>query len=90
LAVNRLDGEGRVLDGASRLWPQTEWARASLFAGDTADQARAFGAVDRYLDPHFSGLWIDLIDSGAPIAGPAPGSSLYHIANIVFAQDPAL
>lgn len=72
----------------ARLWPQTEWLKASLIFAATSDDgrrefclnqaARAEAGIWRYLTP--DGLWKDkLLEVGRFIDEPAPGSSFYHI-----------
>ena len=73
--------------GAKRLWPQTEYLRASLVqagAGDNHARERALSLVNdlskTYLNVEPAGLWIDEFDSrGAPIAQDVPASILYHL-----------
>lgn len=72
----------------ARLWPQTEWLKASLILASISDDgrrefclnqaAKAEAALWRYLTP--DGLWRDkLLEAGHFIDEPAPGSSFYHI-----------
>ncbi len=89
VTANVVDG-----DRAGRLWPQTERLKAALSLAELAsaeertaleaDALSAAAALRRYLEAAPPGLWIDLIDpDDAPIAGPAPASSLYHIVGAV-------
>ena len=70
-----------------RLWPQTEYLRASLVQaadGDREATVRAGSLVNHlfttYLNTKPPGLWIDEFDSGgAPIGPDVPASILYHL-----------
>ncbi|MEQ8934302.1 MAG: AGE family epimerase/isomerase [Amphiplicatus sp.] len=74
-------------DRARRLWPQTEYLRASLVMarhGDIEAQTVAAGLIDAlfdtYLDQPVAGLWCDRYDgAGRPIANDVPASILYHL-----------
>ena len=84
--------DGRLADRA-RLWPQTEWLKASLLLMEDAEPeareayrreaARALRALDRYLVA--DGLWRDKLqlDEGRFVVEPSPASSLYHITAAV-------
>lgn len=72
----------------ARLWPQTEWLKASLIFATLSDDgrrefclnqaAKAEAGLWRYLTPE--GLWKDkLLEVGRFIDEPAPASSFYHI-----------
>ncbi|WP_421729260.1 AGE family epimerase/isomerase [Brevundimonas sp.] len=72
----------------ARLWPQTEWLKASLILAETApeeeraalleDAASALRAAKLYLLD--DGLWRDTrLPTGEFIDGPAPASSFYHL-----------
>lgn len=73
--------------GARRLWPQTEYLKASLVmarrgeegAAQTAE--RLIGALfASYLHHPVNGLWCDEYDGeGRPIATVVPASILYHL-----------
>ena len=74
----------------ARLWPQTEWLKAALVLGDAApdpapfrvEAERALAAMNRYLDA--GPLWRDRAGAdGRPVDGPAPASSLYHLAGAI-------
>lgn len=91
VAVNELWSDFTVRNGQARLWPQTEWLRASLVMQDRPgareDEARrAAKALWRYLETSTPGLWRDkqTVDGGF-IDEPAPASSLYHILGAVMA-----
>ena len=79
---------GTVRSERARLWPQTEWLKASLIFATLLDDgrrefclnqaARAEASLWRYLTPE--GLWKDkLLEIGRFIDEPAPASSFYHI-----------
>ncbi|MDQ1154791.1 AGE family epimerase/isomerase [Brevundimonas sp. SORGH_AS_0993] len=88
IAVDAMNIDGGVRSGRARLWPQTEWLKASLILAELSDgskriecldqAARAQRAVWRYLTPQ--GLWRDkLLENDDFIDEPAPASSFYHI-----------
>ena len=79
---------GTVRSERARLWPQTEWLKASLIFATLSDDgrrefclnqaARAEAGLWRYLTS--DGLWKDkLLEVGRFIDEPAPASSFYHI-----------
>ena len=79
---------GTVRSERARLWPQTEWLKASLIFARLSDDgrrefclnqaARAEAGLWRYLTA--DGLWKDkLLEVGRFIDEPAPASSFYHI-----------
>ena len=91
VAVDAISGDGRVLEPAARLWPQTERLRvaATLAAGGRGDRWTA-AALDAhaglfaYIRPAPPGLWYDLMDAeGRVRPEPAPASSLYHLTGAV-------
>ena len=73
--------------GRRRLWPQTEYLKASLVmarrgeTGATERAERLVGALfASYLDRPLAGLWCDEFDGqGLPIAGAVPASIVYHL-----------
>ena len=88
VAMDALNIDGAVRSARSRLWPQTEWLKASLILATLSDDvrraqcldqaARAQRALWRYLTPQ--GLWRDtMLENGCFIDEPAPASSFYHI-----------
>lgn len=90
LAIDALNDDGSVRSRRARLWPQTEWLKASLILAETAvdgerqrltdDAAAALRALWIYLTP--DGLWRDKhLPQGAFLDEPAPASSFYHIAS---------
>ena len=89
IAIDALNDDGSVRSHRARLWPQTEWLKASLILAETAaeserqrlmdDAATAMRALWLYMTP--DGLWRDKrLPRGGFIDEPAPASSLYHIA----------
>ena len=88
VALDSLNDDGAVRSRRARLWPQTEWMKASLILAELGDDgqrqdllddaAAAQRALWRYLTP--DGFWRDkLLEDGQFIDEPAPASSLYHI-----------
>ena len=88
IAIDAMNIDGSVRSPRSRLWPQTEWLKASLILATLSDDgrrakcfdqaARAQRAVWRYLTPQ--GLCHDkMLENGTFIDEPAPASSFYHI-----------
>ena len=88
IAIDAMNTDGTVRSGRSRLWPQTEWLKASLILASLSDDGRraqcleqaanAQRALWNYLTPQ--GLWHDkLLATGEFIDEPAPASSFYHI-----------
>lgn len=88
IALDALNDDGSVRSRRARLWPQTEWLKASLILGETAEEDQrealfadaetALRALWLYLTP--DGLWRDKhLPQGGFLDEPAPASSLYHI-----------
>ncbi|MDQ3125033.1 MAG: AGE family epimerase/isomerase, partial [Pseudomonadota bacterium] len=88
VAVDGLEDDFSVRSDRARLWPQTEWLKASLIFAEAAEgderagfldaAAEALRAVWTYLEP--SGLWRDkLLRDGGFVDEPASASSFYHI-----------
>lgn len=88
IALDALNDDGSVRSSRARLWPQTEWLKASLILAELAsegdrealasDAAAALRALWLYLTP--DGLWRDKhLPQGGFLDEPAPASSLYHI-----------
>ncbi len=92
---NSIDLDRPRQHGSKRLWPQTEYLRASLVqheSGDAKSGARAGSLIEglfkSYLETSIEGLWIDEFDElGAPIAQDVPSSILYHLHEAVAAAD---
>jgi mannose-1-phosphate guanylyltransferase/mannose-6-phosphate isomerase len=89
--INQIGEDGRVIDGKARLWPQTERLRSAYLTPRNEPERRAAHAgLQRYLAMPIAGLWCDQLDEqGQILAGPAPGSSLYHILGAVYAPQSA-
>lgn len=91
VVFNQLLDDYSIHDHAARLWPQTEWIKASAIlaegANDPNEQARyereartAAQGLRLYLVTPVTGLWRDKLQSdGTFIDEPAPASSFYHI-----------
>lgn len=90
-----------VADPIARLWPQTEWLKASIrFAtlslGEERERylrsaVRAATALMRFLDTPVKGLWRDKQrDDGSFIDEPAPASTFYHIVCAIYELDDCL
>lgn len=89
VALDALNDDFSVRSRRARLWPQTEWLKAALLLGQSAqttdqrdafavDAAAALRAIWMYLTPE--GLWRDKqLSAGAFIDEPAPASSFYHL-----------
>ncbi|VXC01520.1 AGE family epimerase/isomerase [Brevundimonas sp. G8] len=88
IAIDAINIDGSVRSPRSRLWPQTEWLKASLILATLSDDGRRAQCLDqasraqralwRYLTPQ--GLWHDkMLENGIFIDEPAPASSFYHI-----------
>ncbi|KQS83923.1 MULTISPECIES: AGE family epimerase/isomerase [unclassified Rhizobium] len=90
-----------VHDPIARLWPQTEWLKASIrFATLTQGEererylrsaVRAATALMRFLDTPVKGLWRDKQKAdGSFIDEPAPASTFYHIICAIYELDDCL
>ncbi|WP_242077706.1 AGE family epimerase/isomerase [Brevundimonas diminuta] len=88
IAIDAMNIDGSVRSPRSRLWPQTEWLKASLILAALSDDGRRTKCLDQaaraqralwlYLTPQ--GLWHDkMLENGSFIDEPAPASSFYHI-----------
>jgi mannose-6-phosphate isomerase len=82
LAVDGLWSDGTVETPGFRLWPQTERIKSAARSAtepvtSTNDALLGFR---RFLAGAPPGLWHERLDAaGAPIPGPSPATSLYHI-----------
>jgi mannose/cellobiose epimerase-like protein (N-acyl-D-glucosamine 2-epimerase family) len=87
VAVNEVMLDGKVKDGAVRLWPQTERMKAALArfrrtgSQDEAQEAcAAYRGLRRHLDTPVAGLWHERqYADGRWMDQPSPASSFYHI-----------
>lgn len=88
VAMDALDDDFTTRSARARLWPQTEWLKASLLLAERArdgertafltDAATAQRAIWLYLTPN--GLWHDKrLSRGGFLDEPAPASSFYHL-----------
>jgi len=78
VAINALNDDSTVRDTNARLWPQTEWLKATLILGQ--DLLPPAQALARYLDTPATGTWRDVWGlSGGFKPEPAPASSFYHL-----------
>ncbi|MEX6633288.1 AGE family epimerase/isomerase [Hyphococcus lacteus] len=92
---NKCDLRGSIVHSAKRLWPQTEFLRASIIMasrnhGDASDHAVSIieNFFQTYLNVMHQGLWIDEFDAdGRPVSDNVPASILYHIIEAVIAVD---
>lgn len=93
VAIDALDDDLRPLSARARLWPQTEWLKASLILSETeggqegryrASAVQASAGLWSYLRDDNPGLWRDKLGAdGAFVDEPAPASSLYHLTEAV-------
>lgn len=80
IACNALWDDLSVRDAEARLWPQTEYLKASLMLGRTSDALAAANGLKLYLETPAVGAWFDkLRPDGTFVEEPAPASSFYHI-----------
>ena len=82
-----VDAQGRLVDGAKLLWPQTEFIKAMIALGrnnaDESLEALAFGHIARMRDAFFRAdtvTWHNsLSPDGAPTEPGTPARVLYHL-----------
>jgi mannose-6-phosphate isomerase len=85
VAVNILWDDLSVRDPAARLWPQTEYLKASVALGVEEEASVAAQGLRTYLDAPCRGAWRDVQDADGGFAiTPSPASSFYHIAGACF------
>jgi mannose/cellobiose epimerase-like protein (N-acyl-D-glucosamine 2-epimerase family) len=95
LVVNKVTIDGRMTDNQSRLWPQTEFVKASM-----ARMRLGHGSADEdgtqmidlifkyYLGTPIAGGWHDLRDNdGALINTPMSSSTFYHLIGMAVEVD---
>ncbi|HEY5290323.1 MAG TPA: AGE family epimerase/isomerase [Caulobacteraceae bacterium] len=94
VVVNALDGDLKLIDSGTRLWPHTERLRAAVLAAElTGDEAcwamaaKAAAGLWLFLDVPTPGLWRDSLESDDL---SAPASSLYHIVGAIVQLDRAV
>jgi mannose-6-phosphate isomerase len=86
--VDMVGSNGEVVDGAARLWPQTERLKAEFLRADAKPVAQKQGLIGLvgFLRP--DGLWHERrTPSGDYTRQPAPASSLYHITSAILAVE---
>lgn len=87
VTYNTVRDDGRILDGGSRTWPNTERLKAAVATQEVLGrdaQREANEAItillDQYLAAPIKGGWIDAFDAdGRPVATNMPTSTLYHV-----------
>ena len=88
VAVDAMNEDGSIRSQRARLWPQTEWLKASLILaelssdGDRQAYLEGAAAAQRALWLYLAedGLWRDKrLPDRSFIDEPAPASSFYHI-----------
>ncbi|MDV2968147.1 AGE family epimerase/isomerase [Nitratireductor aquimarinus] len=86
--VNRVSVDGRVIDGARRLWPQTEYLKASIMLSRLGERLPIDQQPNKllenisisYLDVPVMGGWYDNFDDSGKLASEVmPSSSFYHL-----------
>jgi len=98
LLVDETDRQHRIRKGTRRSWLQTELAKAWIAEaeiGTPGAREQALAALEN-LDRHhlrkpFREGWTDQLDeSGQPLPGPVPASTLYHIQVAIVEADRVL
>lgn len=87
VAINEVRRDGTVIDGAARLWPQTERLKAAMArfkrtggADEEAEAVAAYKGLALYFDAPATGVWRDRMNvDGSWVQEAAPASSFYHI-----------
>jgi mannose-6-phosphate isomerase len=80
VAVNVLWDDLSVRDPVARLWPQTEWLKASVILGEEGQALVAARGLAQYLAVPTPGAWRDRrLADGSFVDEPAPASSFYHL-----------
>ena len=93
-AVNTLNERLEPVTIASRLWPQTEWLKASLVLFEASSGwerlaylrhiEQAHAVLTRFLDTPKPGLWFDTLKGDNTFEHHvSPASSFYHIAGAI-------
>ncbi|MFD1192000.1 AGE family epimerase/isomerase [Phenylobacterium conjunctum] len=80
IACNALWDDLTVRDPEARLWPQTEYLKAALILGRSADALAAANGLKLYLETPTAGVWFDkLRPDGTFVDELVPASSFYHV-----------
>ena len=92
VAMDELLDDMSIYKPGARLWPQTEWIKASMILSRSpeidadararyrAEGAAALAGLNKYLATPIEGLWRDkMLEDGGFVEEPAPASSFYHI-----------
>ena len=80
VAINALWDDLTPRDRYARLWPQTEYLKASIALGETPHALRAASGLQTYLRTATPGLWRDMLSPDGRFEDErAPASSFYHI-----------
>lgn len=90
VAIMSLNDDFSVRDNIARLWPQTEWLKASLQLASMSSgknqefylisACKALDALWKFLATPIQGLWYDKWPKdGSMTDEPAPASTFYHI-----------
>lgn len=82
IAIDQIGYDGGMLSTSARLWPQTEWLKASLAMADEGESGAlaAFGSLAGYLATPARGAFFDRqLSDGSFEMKPARASSLYHL-----------
>lgn len=87
VTCNAVGVDGRIIDGGSRIWPNTERLKAAVALHDLdgTDPSAVFSQTldlmfDRYLNCQPRGIWNDAYNArGELTARTVPASTFYHI-----------
>ena len=97
LVVNKATADGRLIDKQSRLWPQTEFIKAStalMRLGHEGIDHKLSKMIDLifkyYLNTPIEGGWYDLREhDGSLISTPMSASTFYHLIGAAIEVDSA-
>ena len=88
VAVDAMNEDGSIRSRRARLWPQTEWLKASLLLAELSEDGKRHDFLEAAAAAQ-RGLWFYLTEDGlwhdkrlpdrSFIEEPAPASSFYHI-----------
>lgn len=84
--------DGAVCEASVRLWPHSEWLRATLVFEAAGSVDTALAAMTRFLDTPRTGLWFEHWNADRRVfeSKAVPASSLYHIMSALVALDRAM